>query len=98
MTSLCPAGRGGCIGRRRGHLSAGRERRGDVLRGVVAVLDDVDLLAAQLLHDVVHALAAGTDRSVIEKSLADYARLIAEGHGDEDISALIRLKRKPRET
>jgi 3-hydroxyisobutyrate dehydrogenase len=39
------------------------------------------------------AVAAGTDRSVIEKSLADYAVLMAEGHGDEDISALIRLKR-----
>ena len=37
---------------------------------------------------------AGTDRSVIEKSLADYAVLLAQGHGDEDISALIRLKRK----
>jgi len=40
------------------------------------------------------ATAAGTDRSVIEKSLADYAQLLAQGHGDEDISALIRLKRK----
>jgi 3-hydroxyisobutyrate dehydrogenase len=40
------------------------------------------------------ALDAGTDRSVIEKSLADYAVLLAQGHGDEDISALIRLKRK----
>jgi 3-hydroxyisobutyrate dehydrogenase len=40
------------------------------------------------------ALAAGTDRSVIEKSLSDYAVLLAQGHGDEDISALIRLKRK----
>lgn len=40
------------------------------------------------------ALAAGTDRSVIERSLADYAVLLAQGHGDEDISALIRLKRK----
>jgi 3-hydroxyisobutyrate dehydrogenase len=39
------------------------------------------------------AVAAGTDRSVIEKSLTDYAALMAEGHGDEDISALIRLKR-----
>lgn len=39
------------------------------------------------------ALAAGTDRSVIEKSLADYAVLLARGYGDEDISALIRLKR-----
>ncbi len=39
------------------------------------------------------ARAAGTDRSVIEKSLADYAVLLARGYGDEDISALIRLKR-----
>jgi 3-hydroxyisobutyrate dehydrogenase len=30
---------------------------------------------------------------VIEKSLADYAVLLAQGYGDEDISALIRLKR-----
>jgi len=42
------------------------------------------------------ALAAGTDRSVIEKSLADYAVLVAQGHGDDDISSLIRLKRKAR--
>ena len=42
------------------------------------------------------AQAAGSDRSVIEKSLADYAVLMAQGHGDDDISALIRLKRKPR--
>lgn len=41
------------------------------------------------------ARAAGVDRSVIEKSLADYAVLMAQGHADEDISALIRLKRKP---
>ena len=52
-----------------------------------------------LLHKdlkIVRELAreAGTDRSVIEKSLADYAVLLAQGHGDEDISALIRLKRK----
>lgn len=52
-----------------------------------------------LLHKdlkIVRELArdAGTDRSVIEKSLADYAVLMAQGHGDEDISALIRLKRK----
>lgn len=39
------------------------------------------------------ALAAGTDRSVIDKSLADYAELMARGHTDDDISALIRLKR-----
>ena len=40
------------------------------------------------------ALAVGTDRSIVEKSLADYAQLIAQGHGDEEISALIRRKRK----
>ena len=39
------------------------------------------------------AQAAGTDRSIIEKSLADYAELMAQGHGDEEISALIRSKR-----
>lgn len=39
-------------------------------------------------------VAAGTDRSVVEKSLSDYAVLMAQGHGDDDISALIRLKRK----
>ena len=52
-----------------------------------------------LLHkdlNIVSALAkaAGTDCSVIEKSLADYAKLMAQGHGDEEISALIRLKRR----
>lgn len=51
-----------------------------------------------LLHKdlrIVHELAAaaGTDRSVIDRSLADYAELMARGHGDDDISALIRLKR-----
>ena len=51
-----------------------------------------------LLHkdlNIVRGLAeaAGTDRSIIEKSLADYAQLMAQGHGDEEISALIRLKR-----
>jgi 3-hydroxyisobutyrate dehydrogenase len=40
------------------------------------------------------AKTVGTDTSVIDKSLADYATLMAQGHGDEEISALIRLKRK----
>jgi len=40
------------------------------------------------------AKSVGTDTSVIDKSLADYATLMAQGHGDEEISALIRLKRK----
>jgi 3-hydroxyisobutyrate dehydrogenase len=52
-----------------------------------------------LLHKdlkIVRELArtAGTDRSIIEKSLADYAVLMAQGHADEDISSLIRLKRR----
>lgn len=41
------------------------------------------------------AVGAGTDHSVIDKALVDYARLMAEGHGDDDISGLIRLKRAP---
>jgi len=36
----------------------------------------------------------GTDRTIIERSLADFAELMARGYGDDDISALIRLKRK----
>ena len=52
-----------------------------------------------LLHKdlaIVHGIAeqAGTDRHVIDQSLADYAELMSQGYGDEDISALIRLKRK----
>ena len=39
------------------------------------------------------AQAAGTDSSIVDKSLHDYAALIAQGHGDEEISALIRRKR-----
>ena len=42
------------------------------------------------------AQAAGTDSSIIEKSLADYAQLMAQSYGDEEISALIRLKRGRR--
>jgi len=34
----------------------------------------------------------GAELSVVEDTLADYARLIAAGHGDEDISAIFRLK------
>ncbi len=51
-----------------------------------------------LLHkdlNIVRGLAesVGTDRSIIEKSISDYADLMAQGRGDEEISALIRLKR-----
>ncbi len=52
-----------------------------------------------LLHKdlgIVRGMAdeAGTDRTIIERSLADFAELMARGYGDDDISALIRLKRK----
>jgi len=42
------------------------------------------------------ARASGTDHSIVDKSLHDYAKLMALGHGEEDISALIRLKRGAR--
>jgi 3-hydroxyisobutyrate dehydrogenase len=52
-----------------------------------------------LLHKdlaIVHGIAeqAGTATAVIDRSLADYAELMSQGYGDDDISALIRLKRK----
>ena len=40
------------------------------------------------------AREAGVSATVVEQSLQDYGKLIASGHGDEDTSALIRLKRK----
>lgn len=51
-----------------------------------------------LLHKdlgIVRGIAtdAGTDRTIIEQSLADFAELMSQGYGDDDISALIRLKR-----
>jgi 3-hydroxyisobutyrate dehydrogenase len=51
-----------------------------------------------LLHkdlSIVNELAktVGTDRSIVEKSLADYAKLMEQGQGDDDISGLIRSKR-----
>jgi 3-hydroxyisobutyrate dehydrogenase len=50
------------------------------------------------LHDkdlrICRAMAAahGAELPVVESTLAEYARLIAEGHGDEDISSIYRLK------
>ena len=51
-----------------------------------------------LLHKdltIVQGIAAqvGCSGRVIEQSLADYAELMRQGHGDDDISALICLKR-----
>ena len=71
-------------------------------RGATMLRDEFKVgFKLALLHKdlkIVRELAreAGTDRSVIEKSLSDYAVLMAQGHGDEDISALIRLKRATR--
>jgi 3-hydroxyisobutyrate dehydrogenase len=68
-------------------------------RGATMLRDEFKVgFKLALLHKdlkIVRELArdAGTDRSVIEKSLSDYAVLMAQGRGDEDISALIRLKR-----
>lgn len=39
------------------------------------------------------ARARGAELPVVEATLGDYAQLIAAGHGDEDISAIYRLKR-----
>lgn len=53
--------------------------------------------SAHLLKDlrIVQAMAqaAGIRHPVIDQSLADYAELVAAGRGDEDTSALLRLKR-----
>jgi 3-hydroxyisobutyrate dehydrogenase len=68
-------------------------------RGATMLRDEFKVgFKLALLHKdlkIVRELAAnaGTDRAVIEKSLADYAVLMAQGYGDDDISALIRLKR-----
>ena len=39
------------------------------------------------------AASAGVGHETLDKSLADFAELMAQGHGDEDVSAVIRLKR-----
>jgi 3-hydroxyisobutyrate dehydrogenase len=73
------------------------EKRGaTMLRDEFAVGFKLSLLHKDLR--IVQGLArdAGTDTTVIDRALADYARLISMGHGDDDISGLIRLKRPPR--
>ena len=52
------------------------------------------LLHKDLLIVRAMAAAAGIRSTVIEQSIADYAELIASGFGDEDTSALLRLKRR----
>ena len=69
------------------------KRGATMLRGEFDVGFKLGLLHKDLA--IVRGIAeqAGTVHTVIDKSLADYAQLMREGHGDEDISALIRLKR-----
>ena len=70
------------------------KRGATMLRGEFGTGFKLSLLLKDL--GIVRELArtAGTDRTVIEQALADAAALTAGGHGDEDISALIRLKRR----
>jgi 3-hydroxyisobutyrate dehydrogenase len=70
------------------------KRGATMLRDEFAVGFKLSLLHKDLRIVRELARSAGCDRSVIEKALADYAELMTLGHGDEDISALIRLKRK----
>ena len=61
--------------------------RGAYPPGFRVRLHQKDLLICRAM-----ALAAGAELPVVEAALADYARLIAAGHGDEDVSAIFRLK------
>jgi 3-hydroxyisobutyrate dehydrogenase len=73
------------------------KRGATMLRSEFSVGFKLSLLHKDLKIVQQLARAAGTDRTVIENSLADYAELMVRGHGDDDISALIRLKRpQPR--
>ncbi|WP_158881272.1 NAD(P)-dependent oxidoreductase [Rhodanobacter sp. L36] len=70
------------------------EKRGEtMLRNEFGVGFKLALLHKDLA--IVRGIAqqAGSATQVIERSLADYAQLMSQGYGDEDISALIRLKR-----
>ena len=69
-------------------------------RGATMLRDEFSVgFKLALLHKdlgIVRGIAteAGTDRTIIEQSLADFGELMSRGYGDDDISALIRLKRK----
>ncbi|HVJ62543.1 MAG TPA: NAD(P)-dependent oxidoreductase, partial [Tahibacter sp.] len=69
------------------------KRGATLLRNEFSVGFKLGLLHKDLL--IVQGLArnAGTDRTVIDRSIADYAELMRQGYADDDISALIRLKR-----
>jgi 3-hydroxyisobutyrate dehydrogenase len=73
------------------------EKRGaTMLRDEFAVGFKLALLHKDLRIVEGMARDAGLRATVIPQSLADYAALMAEGHGDDDISGLIRRKRAPR--
>ncbi|MGZ5009113.1 MAG: NAD(P)-dependent oxidoreductase [Methylobacter sp.] len=55
--------------------------------GFKLALHHKDLLICQSM-----AKQSGASTTLIDMTIADYERLMAEGHGDEDISALYRLK------
>ena len=61
--------------------------RGEYPAGFRVRLHQKDLLICRAM-----ALEGGAELPVVEAALADYARLIAAGHGDEDISSMFRLK------
>ena len=60
--------------------------RGEYPAGFRVRLHQKDLLICRAM-----AREAGAELPAVESALADYARLIASGHGDEDISAMFRL-------
>ena len=62
-------------------------QRGEYPPGFRVRLHDKDLKICRAM-----ARAAGAELPVVEEVLADYAALIAAGHGDEDVSAIFRLK------
>jgi 3-hydroxyisobutyrate dehydrogenase len=61
--------------------------RGSFPAGFRVRLHDKDL---RICHDM--AARHGVQLPVVETTLAEYAQLIAAGHGDEDISTIFRLK------
>jgi 3-hydroxyisobutyrate dehydrogenase len=61
--------------------------RGDYPPGFRVRLHDKDLRICREM-----AARHGATLPVVEATLADYARLLADGHGEEDISSIFRLK------
>jgi len=62
--------------------------QGHFAPGFKLALHHKDLLICQQM-----AQQVGASSTLVDKTLADYEQLMAEGYGDEDISALYRLKR-----